>query len=115
MDNQYQRCHPLSWLCALILLLFGCAVPRMIKYERPYPPEPSVVQHIDRCAITFPAVRNKGQIMIYTLPKLEPVEVSRFGVVLSGECPQKLRAAYWTNNELGEISPTYQLSPKIKL
>ena len=53
--------------------------------------------------------------MIYLLPDLEPVEVSRFGVVLSGECPRKLRAAYWTNNEIGEISPTYQLSPNTQL
>ena len=84
----------------------------MVKYERPYPPEPSVVQHSDRCAITFPAVHDKQQIMLYPLPDLEPVKVSRFGVILSGECPRKLRAAYWKNNELGEISPTYQLSPK---
>ena len=112
MGDQYQRCQALPRLFALILLCFGCAVPRMVKYERPYPPEPSLVQHIDRCAITFPAVQNKRQIMIYPLPDLEPVEVSRFGVVLSGECPRRLRTAYRTNNELGEISPTYQLSPK---
>ena len=103
MDNQYQRCPALPRHCALILLLFGCAVPRIVRYERPYPPEPSVVQHSDRCAITFPAVHDKQQIMLYPLPDLEPVKVSRFGVVLSGECPLKTTCRLLENNELGEI------------
>ena len=112
MVDQYQHCQALPRLCVLIPLLFGCAVPRVIKYEHPYPPKPSVVQHIDRCAITFQAVHNKRQIMIYPFPDLKPVQVSRFGVVLLGECPRKIRAAYWRDNELGEISPTYQLNPQ---
>ena len=111
MVDEYQYCQRFLWLCALVPLLFGCAVPRVVKYERPYPPKPSVVQHTDGCSITFPATHKKGQIIIYPLPDLEPVTISRVGVVLSGKCPSKMRAAYLHENRLGEISPTYQLSP----
>ena len=101
-------------LYALFFVIWGCAVPRVVDHVRHFPTAPRVIQHADRCAISFSESQRKSQIIIYPYPDLRPLRVNPLGVVIQGECPRKIRAAYLTNNQLGEISPTYWLSPKIR-